>query len=129
MKNLPIFLALIFITGAVFAKGEIYLQNVGQQHLGKGPIRFKLVIKDSEEQIVNEIYTPILPPKYGIVIMSEQLKIKNGTIDCYIENATNDSGFKKCNISGYPYNVVYHVTRIGAWHDGQNYDCTIMEDG
>lgn len=135
MKKALLFLALMAIVCNIFARGNIYFFNVGQIHDNNDLIRFKLVVHDWEKQTVKELYTDEIPaasfnpaplPEEVRKITKEQLDVKYGEIDYYIENVTKNTGFKKCDLT-WEYSPSYH-TRIGGWDDGCSYSCHTMED-
>lgn len=126
---------MMVVVGNIFARGNIYLFNVGHVHGIKDLIRFKLVLRDQDKHIIKELYSDEVPPaSYNPMplpsevrkITKEQLGVEYAEIDYYVENVTKNSGFKRCDFS-WEYSPSYH-TSVGGWSDGKHYECNTMED-
>jgi hypothetical protein len=126
MKKIFLLVFLGLIAGTVFAKGDITLLNVDQYHDSKDVIRFKLVVKNTENQVVNELYSPAIPAASKAVILKDQLGITEGSIDYYIQNVSKKTGFTEC-LPGLGYYELY-ITTIGGWYKDQTHECIFMED-
>ena len=127
MKKMLLLIGLTFITSLVFAKtGDISLQNVNQYHSSEDVIRFKLVTKDLNNQVVNEVYSPAIAANGSALILKDELGITDGYIDYYIENVTQKTGFKKC-LPDLGYYIKY-TTVIGGWYNNNGFECVLMED-
>lgn len=126
MKKIFLFAFFLAATGSALAQGDITLTNVGQYHDSEDSIRFKLVIKDTANKIINELYSENISPQQKTVIFKNQLGIDRGSIDYYIEDTTQKTGFRKC-LNNLNFSISY-ITTIGGWSNSSNYDCNLLED-
>jgi hypothetical protein len=124
MKKLFLFTILLTITSTIFAEGDIVLSNANQYRLSIDAIKFKLVIKDLNNNVVNEVYSKAIMPRKETIISDTQLGITEGSIDYYIQDVNKQTGFIEC-MHAVNYNHLFS-SKIDGWYNQKNSGCLLI---